>query len=153
LAKEIVAFANSYGGLLIVGIEESKDKPRFAKGFGVLVHKCKEFAERFQRALSIIDPPLNNIEIKALAKPDAANGEGVLLVRVGNSTMGPHGFGSPPKAYIRRGEDASPMTMRELHNYFWEARTTRERIVKIQEERREEFRKFIVKKNLGQLYE
>lgn len=153
LAKEIVAFANAYGGLLIVGIEESTGKIRHAKSFGELLLRSGEFADRFQRSLSIIDPPLNNIEIKALTKPEASNGEGVLLVRVGNSTMEPHGFGSPPKAYIRRGEEASPMTMRELHNYFWEARTMRERVLQIQAERREAFRLLIEKKRSGRLFE
>ena len=41
LAEEIVAFANSYGGILIVGIDESDETPKRAAGFGDLINDCQ----------------------------------------------------------------------------------------------------------------
>ena len=56
--KAVVAFANTSGGRLFVGIEESSERPPGARGIR-LVPRCAVLAERIEQAvISSIDPPL-----------------------------------------------------------------------------------------------
>jgi hypothetical protein len=126
LAKEIVAFANAYGGHLIVGIKETQEKPSRAKRLGDVNTDVAELAERLRSALnSIIDPPINGLRIQPI--PLTEDGHGFLAIHVPQSIHAPHGFGKPPEAYVRRADRSEPMTMRDIQNVFWEARTRRER--------------------------
>jgi hypothetical protein len=128
LAKEIVAFANAYGGLLIVGIDEADERPARSNGIGELIRACQEIAEPLEQAIrSRLDPPLTSLEVRAISSPND-KGNGVIIVRVGPSNQSPHGVGRPPECYVRRGASSEPLGMRELQNMFWEARTARERI-------------------------
>ena len=127
LAKEIVAFANAYGGHLIVGIKETEEKPSRAEKLGDVNNDVAELAERLRSALnSIIDPPINGLRIQPI--PLTEDGHGFLAIHIPQSIHAPHGFGKPPEAYVRRADRSEPMTMRDMQNVFWEARTRRERI-------------------------
>jgi hypothetical protein len=130
LAAEIVAFANAYGGVLIVGIVETDEKPHSVKEFAsALIRDCVECVERLSPALrSRFDPPISGFDIRAITKPEG-DGEGLIIIRVASSMQAPHGFGRPPEAYVRRGSAKEPLTMRDLHNLFWESRTRRERVI------------------------
>jgi len=152
LAAEIVAFANAYGGVLIVGIVDAKDNPGRAKSFNrQLVRNCVECVERLGAALrSRIDPPISGFDIRAVLRPDG-DGDGLIIIRVASSSMAPHGVGRPPEAYVRRGSSAEPLTMRDLHNLFWESRTRRERILQIQDERQQSLLDLEKKKLDGRL--
>jgi hypothetical protein len=59
IAKEVVAFSNAYGGVVIIGIDETDDHPKRAKQLSSpQIPRVSECAERLARALqSIIDPP------------------------------------------------------------------------------------------------
>lgn len=137
LAKEVVALANAYGGAVVVGVDETDDHPKRARGPDpVLIPRIAACAEQMQQALdSLIDPPLAVLEVRGIEKPDS-NGEGVLVIRVGSSTRAPHGHGRPPLAYMRRGSRSEPMTMRDLQSTLFETRTRGERITALLEERR-----------------
>jgi hypothetical protein len=152
LAEEVVAFANAYGGVVIVGIEETNDNPRRAKAFKTpLVRNCIECVERLGPALrSRFDPPISGFDIRAFPKPDG-DGEGLIVIRVGSSTQAPHGVGRPPEAYVRRGSVKEPLTMRDLHNMFWESRTRRERILQVRGERQQFLMELEKKKQAGRL--
>ncbi len=127
LAAEIVALANAYGGRLIIGIRETRDRPRKADGVEPLP-RCEKFAEQFQQAFgSIVDPPIGGFQIRAIVDP-AADGAGAVVIAVPASDLAPHGIGRPPAAYVRRGASCEPMTMRDLQSVFWDARTRRERV-------------------------
>lgn len=136
LAAEIVAFANAYGGVLIIGIGETDDKPPRAKAFATtLIKDCVECVERLGPALrSRFDPPIAGFDIRAVPKPDG-DGEGLVVIRVASSTLAPHGVGRPPEAYVRRGSAKEPLTMRDLHNLFWESRTRQERVIQARNDR------------------
>ncbi len=127
LAKEIVAFANAYGGHLIVGIKETEEKPSRAERLGDVNTNVVELAERLRSALnSVIDPPINGLQIQPIVASEA--GGGFIAIHVPQSIHAPHGFGKPPEAYVRRADRSEPMTMRDMQSVFWEARTRKERI-------------------------
>jgi Putative DNA-binding domain len=122
-----VAFANAYGGHLIVGIKETKEKPSRAEKLGDVNTNVAELAERLRSALnSIIDPPINGLQIQPIMFNET--GGGFIVIHVPQSIHAPHGYGQPPEAYVRRADRSEPMTMRDMQNVFWEARTRIARI-------------------------
>ena len=136
LAKETVALANAYGGPLVVGIDETDDHPKRARGPDpVLIPRIAACAEQMQQALdNLIDPPLAVFEVRGIEQP-GGDGEGVLIIRTGSSTRAPHGHGRPPLAYMRRGSRSEPMTMRDLQSVLFDTRTRGERVSALLDER------------------
>jgi hypothetical protein len=132
-----VALANAYGGAVIVGVDETDDHPKRARGLGpALIPRISDCAEHMQQALySLIDPPLAVLGVGGIERP-GGGGEGVLVIRTAASTLAPHGHGRPPLAYIRRGSRSEPMTMRDLQGVLFETRTRGERISALLDERR-----------------
>lgn len=135
IAKEVVAFANAYGGVIVVGIDETNDHPkRAAQLASPQIPRVADCADQLVRALrGIIDPPLPMLEVRGVAS--SAIGEGVILIRTGSSPSAPHGFGTPPATYVRHGAESVPLSMREMQSMFFERRTRLERV----EDRRKEF--------------
>jgi hypothetical protein len=135
IAKEIVAFANAYGGVIIIGIDETDDHPkRAAQPASPQIPRVADCAERLGRALrNIIDPPIPMLDIRGVPS-SRSSGEGAILIRVSSSPSAPHGFGVPPKAYIRQGSESKPLSMRELQSMFFERRTRLERVTNRQNE-------------------
>jgi Putative DNA-binding domain len=135
IAKEIVAFANAYGGVIIIGIDETDDHPkRAAQLASPQIPRVADCAEQLARALrSIIDPPIPMLDIRGVPS-SRSSGEGAILVRVSSSPSAPHGFGVPPAAYIRQGSESKPLSMRELQSMFFERRTRLERVTSRQNE-------------------
>lgn len=128
LAKEIVAFANTYGGLLIVGLKETSENPKRAQEPAEPLPRIFDLADRLRDAFSsVIQPPLRNLEVQAISERVDSD-QGYLVVKVQSSIAAPHGYGTPPKCYIRRDDKSEPMDMREIQNVFWETRSKRERI-------------------------
>jgi hypothetical protein len=134
IAKEVVALANAYGGIVIVGIAETDDNPRRAQRLASpLMPRVVDCAEQLAQSLrDLVEPPLPQFEVRGI--PRTAAGEGVVFIRIGSSPSAPHGFGRPAASYVRRGANSEPLTMRDLQSMFWESRTRIERI----ERRREE---------------
>jgi hypothetical protein len=129
IAKEVVAFANAYGGVVIIGIDETDHHPKRARQLASpQIPRVADCAEQLARALrGIVDPPLPMLEVRGIA-PSGASGEGVVVIRVGPSPSGPHGFGIPPATYVRHGSESKPLSMRELQSMFFERRTRLERV-------------------------
>jgi Putative DNA-binding domain len=128
LAKEIVALANAYGGHVIVGICESDDNPKRAASLAALIPRLANFVESLRSSLGdLIDPPINALMFQPILEQPASD-TGYLVVKVPQSIHAPHGYGRPPEAHVRRADKSEPMTMRDMQNVFWEARTRRERI-------------------------
>lgn len=135
LAQEIVAFANSRGGLIIVGINESEESPKRAKSLSAPIPQIFELKERMARALSdAIDPPIRMLKIEVV---EVQAGAGYILIDVPASNSAPHGFGSPPLCYVRERDESKPMSMREMQATFWESRTRFERIDALRAEKHE----------------
>jgi hypothetical protein len=134
IAKEVVAFANAYGGVVIIGIDETDDHPKRAGQLASpQMPQVADCAEQLARSLrAIIDPPLPMLEVRGIAS--SASGEGVVVVRVGFSPSAPHGFGIPPATYVRHGSESKPLSMRELQSMFFERRTRLERVASRRQE-------------------
>ena len=130
IAKEVVAFANAYGGVIVIGVDETEDNPKRARSiFEPQIPQVSNCVERLAQALrSVIDPPIAMLELRALESED---GNGVVVVRVGASSSAPHGVGRPPNAYVRRGNNSEPLTMRDMQSMFYERRSRLERISQI----------------------
>jgi hypothetical protein len=150
LAHEIVALANAYGGRLIIGISETQETPRRAHGLERLP-RCEKFAEQFGQAFrSIVDPPLAGFQIHAVTDPNA-DGSGAVVIAVPASDLAPHGIGKPPQAFVRRGTSCEIMTMRDLQNVFWEARTRQQRVRDIRAAHTSQLIEMAISKQKGEL--
>jgi hypothetical protein len=110
--KELVAFANTTGGHLILGVEETKTKPPVAAAIAP-IPRCHDLAERLSRAAQQIDPPIPNLRVAAVET--ANDGSGIVIFRVPASRAAPH-RGYDLQAYIRRGTESVPMSMREIQD-------------------------------------
>lgn len=111
LFKEVVAFANTSGGHLVLGIKETKDAPPAAATL-TLVPRCVDLAERLGRAAQAIDPPIPLLLVCGIPVQGDA---GVVVFRVPASRAAPHR--SPDKeCYVRRGTESAPMSMREIQD-------------------------------------
>lgn len=115
IAAEIVAFANTYGGTLLIGIRETEDKPHRPDAVSALPH-CSELAHRLRQAIyDVIDPPLPQLESRGVVTADDGH-EGVVLLRVGSSTRAPHRLTSNKEAYVRREDETVRVGMREIQD-------------------------------------
>ncbi|MGY3328660.1 hypothetical protein ACVILI_001677 [Mesorhizobium sp. USDA 4775] len=115
LLAELAAFANAEGGTLVLGIEETDDEPRRARGLSPLP-RCEHLAKRLADACEdVIEPRLPIIEARALPLADGS-GAGFVIFRVGRSASGPHRLVSDGQFYVRRGERSVRMTVREIRD-------------------------------------
>ena len=113
ILEEVVAFANAYGGTLILGVAESKTKPSAAQKI-VPIERCAELADRLALVFrNCVEPQLPSIEIASVL----TNGDaGVVVLRTPNSRMAPHRVAPTRKCTVRRGDRCEELTMREIQD-------------------------------------
>lgn len=117
IAKEIIAFANAYGGTLLVGISEAD---RSAAAI-VPIPACKDVADRLARAIpDLVEPRLPGFECEGVVTEDDGSG-GVVILRVPASFLGPHRHTIRPSStsgqvYVRRNTESLTASMREIHD-------------------------------------
>ena len=115
IVEEAVAFANAYGGALVLGIRESEDeaKPRVAEEI-TAIPRCADLAERLNLVFrDWVDPQIPRIEIFAVP---TCGDSGVVVIRTGRSRMAPHRVKPTRKCPIRRSDRCEEMTMREIQD-------------------------------------
>ena len=114
LFAEVVAFANTRGGHLLLGIEESSDSPKRAASVKP-IRECHELARRLiQAAFACIEPTLSELQIVGV--PVGQGGNGVVLFRVRQSHSAPHRLTKDRHCYYRRGENTVALNMREIQD-------------------------------------
>lgn len=155
--KEVVAFANSEGGWLVLGLIETSDHPKRVAGVAPLPD-CHELAERFKRsAYDWIDPPLPSLQCRGIeigetpeVAPGTAPGTGVVIFRVPRSLGAPHRVYKKDRAYEaykRVGDESKPMKMREIQGLTLDMARGQERIEKEFENARKRYLEFKPKKS------
>ena len=115
ILKEVVSFANAYGGLLVLGMEEDTNStPAVAKGI-CPIPKCAELAERFRLIFrDRVEPQLRACDIF----PVVTMGEedGVVVFRVSESRLAPHRITGTWICPVRRWDRSEEMSMREIQD-------------------------------------
>jgi schlafen family protein len=127
IAKEVVAFANTYGGVMIIGIEETKDKPNRAKDLSPLPH-AHELARRLRQSIyDVIDPPLSALEAGGVVTSDDGT-SGVVIIRVPPSRRRPHRLNPTKEVYVRRADESVPVDMRQIQELTIQSLTEGRRV-------------------------
>lgn len=120
IAKELVAFANTNGGTLLLGFSE--DNENRASDL-TPISQAEILKDRLVQILTeTIEPPLHYLESAAIPSDDPTRG--VVIFRTERSLDRPHRINMKrskttrhTEAYIRRGTNSEPMTMREIQQY------------------------------------
>jgi schlafen family protein len=138
IAEEIVAFANTLGGVVCVGINETQDHPKRAATPNPLP-RVHELARRLRQAVyDVIDPPLPILEARGIELN--SKGEGVVLIRTPPSRRRPHRHAVNKEVFIRRADESAKVSMREIHELTMQAVSEATRIEATIEGRRQQFR-------------
>jgi predicted HTH transcriptional regulator len=100
LAAESIAFANTAGGTLIVGVDEDTATKR-AKLPIFPIPRCKETAARLHQAISDrIEPKLPLFECEGVITEDDGS-SGVIIMRTVESYLAPHRHTQNNRCYGR----------------------------------------------------
>lgn len=114
ILAEVIAFANTLGGTVFLGIAETADNPPRAGAVNALP-RIGDLARRFEDAArSCIDPPLPRLQIRAVETNE--NGGGVIIFRTQPSRAAPHRLTTTRESYTRHGASTIRMTMREIQD-------------------------------------
>ncbi len=113
ILEEVVAFANSYGGALVLGVAEDGAKPPVAANMAPLP-RCADLAERFRLVFrDCVEPQLPTLDIV----PVPTNGDsGIIVFRTGRSRQGPHRVIPTLGCPVRRDDRCEPLSMREIQD-------------------------------------
>lgn len=112
LAKCISAFANTFGGMIIIGAEEADGKPK-EPFLGISIERGYQ-----ERIISIcvdnIFPPIVP-EVAIVSQDDKS----FVVIRIPQSAIAPHSIQSNTLAYIRTGNRNSPETLMTYDRHRW----------------------------------
>ena len=136
ILEESVAFANAYGGALLLGIAESDTKPPTAARV-TPIPRCTDLAERLKLVFRDgADPQLPSLEIFAV---QTAGDDGVVIIRVRKSRMAPHRVAPTLECTVRRSDRCERMGMREIQDMTLNTSRGLERLERRLERRSERF--------------
>jgi hypothetical protein len=138
IAAEIVAFANTFGGTVVIGIKETSDKPSRADAINLLP-RVHDLDRSLRQAIQdVIDPPLPLLE--SIGVDCDGTGGGVVIIRVPSSRRKPHRLSPNREVYVRRMDESVRISMREIQELTIQSLNEGRRIDDLIANRREEFR-------------
>jgi hypothetical protein len=113
---EVIAMANSYGGDVILGVDETEEKPPRAQAL-IRLPRCVDLAHRLQMAArDLIKPEIPMLTVRGVPLEGEA---GVVLFRVPRSREAPHRLeikGMEKECYKRVSDRTEVMSMREIRD-------------------------------------
>ena len=113
ILEEVVAFANAYGGAMVLGIVEDRAKPPVATNVAPLP-RCADLAERFRLVFrDCVEPQLPTLDIVPVPTVDD---KGVIVFRTGRSRLGPHRVTPTLVCPVRRADRCEALSMREIRD-------------------------------------
>lgn len=124
LLKDVSAFANSQGGHLVIGVDETGGVATDV--VGIDIDPDAEILRIEQILRSAIDPPIPGIRIRAIS---LASGKAVLLLRIPRSWNLPHRvtFQGINRFYLRHSAGVHEPSLGELRALFGLSETALER--------------------------
>lgn len=118
IAEEIIAFANTLGGVVCLGINETEGHPKGADAPNPLP-RVHELARRLRQAVhGVIDPPLPVLEGIGV---EIENENGVVVLRVPPSRRRPHRHLVSKEVFVRRSDETVRVSMREIQELTMQA--------------------------------
>lgn len=115
ILEESVAFANAFGGALILGIDEQKSE----NGPGVAnkispIPRCDDLASSLELIFrDCVEPHIPGLEIVPIR---TQGGDGAVVIRVSRSRRAPHRVTLSLVCPIRQSDRCEKMTMREIQD-------------------------------------
>ena len=138
ILQEVVAFANGYGGALVLGVAEDGAKPPVAANVAPLP-RCAELAERFRMVFrDCVELQLPTLDIIPVPM-DGDNG--VVVFRTGRSRLGPHRVKPTLVCPARRDDRCEALSMREIQDMTLNLARGTERLERRLRERSMKFEK------------
>lgn len=114
IMEVVTAFANGHGGHLLLGIEETTDRPARASAISA-IPRCVELAEILRLQIrDCVDPQLPVVDVKGIPTTDGDGG--IVMIRVPQSRSAPHRVKQNLKCCVRRADRCEAMTMREIQD-------------------------------------
>lgn len=115
LVREVLAFLNTRGGDVVIGIRES-DGPTATAEEITTVSNPEDTADRVLRGLTaVIEPAQTSVAVRGVANPSDAS-RGVVVIRVRASVRAPHRSKRTQECFARRGSESVPMAMDEIQD-------------------------------------
>jgi len=114
LLKQVSAFANTQGGFLIFGVEETGKGGYPKENFGI--NKSQLNKERIEQIILGNIQPRLNVKIQIVEHPDSS--KAILVIQIPNSYLKPHMNSRDNKFYKRYEFEALPMTEIEVSSTY-----------------------------------
>jgi predicted HTH transcriptional regulator len=115
LCKDVSAFANSGGGMIIYGIRENEHNPEeIDEGVDATIFN-REWIENI--LTTGVQPKIEDLEIKPIDLPSKGKNRAALVIRVGQAmALAPHQTASDNKYYRRHNFKSEPMLDYEVRD-------------------------------------
>ena len=128
--KSVSAFANTFGGDIVIGVEASDGIPTLPI-VGIQSSEIDDFKLTYESvARHSLEPslPAGTVAFKSI--PIGHDGQAVLVARIARSWLGPHRVGHQGDRdfWIRTNAGKEPMTIAQLRDAFVLSGTVREKI-------------------------
>lgn len=115
VAKEAIAFLNSRGGDILIGVKEFENDHPKIEAITPVANAHRSLDRLAQSLAAIIEPAQSALTFRAVSR-SADSDEGVIIVRAQSSLRAPHRSKRVRECYIRRGRESVPMPMDEVQD-------------------------------------